>query len=164
MGDDNELMEKIESLTKELAALAPKDNKQLTALEFEKDVDENHHIDFITACSNLRCINYTLETAPRHKVKMIAGKIIPALATTTAMITGLVTIEMLKWALGFRDIENYRNSYCNLGISQVLNQVEPTPAKKKERKWDPAMQEWTYPVPDGWSSWDKINIKGDSST
>merc|ERR1712051_274389 len=26
------------------------------------------------------------------------------------------------------------------------------------------MQEWTYPVPKGWSSWDKINIKGDSST
>lgn len=53
--------------------------------EFEKDWDENFHIDFITAASNLRARNYKIKEAKRHDVKVIAGKIIPALSTTTSV-------------------------------------------------------------------------------
>ncbi|GAB0495552.1 hypothetical protein MMPV_006854 [Pyropia vietnamensis] len=79
-------------------------SKPLVPLEFEKDDDSNHHIDVITACSNLRAANYSIEPADRHKSKMIAGKIIPAIATTTAFVTGLVCMEMLKLVrLGYTD-------------------------------------------------------------
>jgi hypothetical protein len=37
--------------------------------DFEKDDDDNFHIDFITACSNLRAVNYHIPTATRHKCK-----------------------------------------------------------------------------------------------
>jgi len=47
---------------------------------------------------------------------MIAGKIIPAIATATALIVGFNGIEMIKYVLG-KDIERMRNITVNLAIN-----------------------------------------------
>merc|ERR1712228_949289 len=52
--------------------------------EFEKDDDQNFHIDFMHSMGNCRAINYKLEPMDWVTVKLKAGRIVPALATTTA--------------------------------------------------------------------------------
>lgn len=59
---------------------------------FEKDDDENGHIDFIHALANCRAGNYKLEPMDWINVKLKAGRIVPALATTTAAVAGLQTL------------------------------------------------------------------------
>ncbi len=66
------------------------DRLQLSPLQFEKDDDSNGHVDFVASASALRARMYSIEPADRLKTKRIAGKIIPAIATATAAVAGLV--------------------------------------------------------------------------
>lgn len=42
----------------------------ITPLEFEKDDDNNLHMDFIVASSNLRAANYKIAPADKYKVRV----------------------------------------------------------------------------------------------
>lgn len=98
----------------------PKPNElpglKISPIDFEKDDDTNYHMDFIVAASNLRAENYEIPPADRHKSKLIAGRIIPAIATTTALVSGLVFIEFYKLVQGFKSLDPYRNGFVNLAL------------------------------------------------
>jgi ubiquitin-activating enzyme E1 len=126
--------------------------------EFEKDDDSNFHIDFINAAANLRASNYQIGNCDRQKTKMIAGKIIPAIATTTAMITGAVTAEIYKFAQGYTDIESFRNAFINLALPLFLFS-EPTEVNKiKSKDYDPIAMCQTKSIPEGYTIYDKTLV------
>lgn len=64
--------------------------------EFEKDEDSNGHIDLIYSMANLRSRNYTLAPYTWIQTKLKAGRIMPALSTTTSVVSALQSIELIK--------------------------------------------------------------------
>ncbi|KAI1892718.1 hypothetical protein AGOR_G00136430 [Albula goreensis] len=118
-----------------------KDGFQMHPAEFEKDDDTNFHMDFIVAASNLRAGNYEIPPADRHKSKLIAGRIIPAIATTTAAVAGLMCLELYKVVQGHRKTSSFRSAYINLAVQHcVLSEPLRAPpfsvAGKEYSLWD----------------------------
>ncbi|XP_071116037.1 ubiquitin-like modifier-activating enzyme 6 [Haliotis cracherodii] len=115
-------------------------------IEFEKDDDSNSHIDFISTSANLRAQSYSIETADRLKIKRIAGRIVPAIATTTAAVSGLVSIELLK-LIERPGIEKYKNCFLNLALPVILLS-EPGPVERTVIREGVSFTMW-----DKWEVW-----------
>lgn len=96
--------------------------------EFEKDNDANFHIDYIYSMSNLRSKNYKIDELDWVSVKIKAGRIIPALATTTAAIAGLQALELIK-IIKQSPIGDIRNSFVNLAVP-MMQASEPGEIRK----------------------------------
>lgn len=134
--------EKLEELKVKLSSPSLKVLEvKMFPLDFEKDDDSNFHMDYITAASNLRAENYDIPAVDRHESKRIAGRIIPAIATTTAVVSGLMCLELYKLVQGHQKISSYRTGFVNLGVSYFVlsfpSRAKPfTVAEKKFTLWD----------------------------
>ncbi|XVF46203.1 hypothetical protein PTKIN_Ptkin03bG0008700 [Pterospermum kingtungense] len=119
----NELIFKLELCTENL----PQGFK-MKPIQFEKDDDTNYHMDLIAGLANMRARNYSIPEVDKLKAKFIAGRIIPAIATSTAMATGLVCLELYKALDGGHKVEDYRNTFANLALP-LFSMAEPVPPK-----------------------------------
>lgn len=116
-------------------------------LHFQDD-DTNYHMDLIARLANMRARNYRIPEVDKLKAKFIAGRIIPAIATTTAMATGLVCLELYKVLATNHKVEDYRNTFANLALP-MFSMAEPVPPKvMKHRDMS-------------WTIWDRWSIHGD---
>ncbi|XP_058281530.1 SUMO-activating enzyme subunit 2 isoform X2 [Hylobates moloch] len=60
------------------------------------DKDDPSAMDFVTSAANLRMHIFSMNMKSRFDIKSMAGNIIPAIATTNAVIAGLIVLEGLK--------------------------------------------------------------------
>ncbi|CAD5231489.1 unnamed protein product [Bursaphelenchus xylophilus] len=142
----------LDGLKLALARLQLTDSDQMEMIDFEKDDDTNHHVEFVTASSNLRAENYDIPLADAMKTKQIAGRIIPALATTTSVVAGLVAIELYKCVdadgkTAKTPAERFKNGFLNLA-TPFYTFSEPGAAPKKKY----GDTEFTL--------WDRIEVRG----
>jgi ubiquitin-like 1-activating enzyme E1 B len=60
------------------------------------DKDDEDTLDFVTASANIRSLIFGIETKSRFDIKQMAGNIIPAIATTNAIVAGLCVLQSFK--------------------------------------------------------------------
>lgn len=100
--------------------------------DFEKDDDLNFHIAFVTSTANLRCDNYSITRTDFHACKVIAGKIIAAIATTTAAVCGLVILELFK-LVQKKGTVSYMNRAIGLAVNSYTSFTAEEPIKFNTR-------------------------------
>jgi ubiquitin-activating enzyme E1 len=109
--------------------------------DFEKDDESNGHVAFITAASNLRAMAYGIPPADAMETRRVAGKIVPAMITTTGLVSALSCIELVKLLRGL-PLTKHRNAFVNLALP-FFAFTAPMPADevlgvngKKHTLWD----------------------------
>ena len=105
-------------------------------VDFEKDDDSLGHVQWLLTSSNIRNIQYKIEEADLYNTRKIAGNIIPAMITTTALVSGFQILEYIKLIKFYKkgikpsktDIEYYKNRFVNLNTNYI-DGITPTKAE-----------------------------------
>ncbi|XP_022747300.1 SUMO-activating enzyme subunit 2-like [Durio zibethinus] len=100
-----------------------KREKEIGNLSFDKD--DQLAVEFVTAAANIRASSFEIPLHSLFEAKGIAGNIVHAVATTNAIIAGLIVIEAIKVLK--KDSNDYRMTYCleHPSKKMLLMPVEP---------------------------------------
>ncbi|CAI5438017.1 unnamed protein product [Caenorhabditis angaria] len=60
------------------------------------DKDDEDAMAFVAACANIRATIFSIQTKSLFEIKAMAGNIIPAIATTNAIVAGMMVTEAIK--------------------------------------------------------------------
>jgi len=122
-------------------------------IEFEKDDDELGHVQWISLCSNMRNFQYSIPQTDLWEVRKIAGNIIPALITTTSLISGFQILEFIRVLKLYKsdkylnkeshkDIDMYKNRFVNLNIN-YCDGINPSPFVNYKLEDEKNISIWT---------------------
>ena len=74
--------------------LAADMSERLGSWDFDKDDEAS--MRFVAAAANLRCRVFHIDPLSLYEAKGVAGNIVPAIATTNAVVAGLQVLELLR--------------------------------------------------------------------
>ncbi|XP_010251621.1 PREDICTED: SUMO-activating enzyme subunit 2 [Nelumbo nucifera] len=117
------LVENTRIFLESLKLFLGKREKEIGNLIFDKD--DQLAVEFVTAAANIRAASFGIPMQSLFEAKGIAGNIVHAVATTNAIIAGLIVIEAIKVLQS--DTNNYRMTFCleHPSKKMLLMPVEP---------------------------------------
>uniref|UniRef100_A0A6C0H836 Ubiquitin-activating enzyme E1 C-terminal domain-containing protein n=1 Tax=viral metagenome TaxID=1070528 RepID=A0A6C0H836_9ZZZZ len=96
------------------------------------DKENKKHVEWIMYIANIRELNYNIKLSDFYITKGIAGKIIPAIPTTTAIVSGLIIIEVLKYLHNIKItnintpkniLYEYKSNFINLAMPIIIDSI-----------------------------------------
>ncbi|GMM27559.1 E1 ubiquitin-activating protein [Martiniozyma asiatica (nom. inval.)] len=100
-------------------------------IEFDKDDQDT--LQFVVAASNLRSYLFNIELHTEFKIKQIAGNIIPAVATTNAIMAGFSALTSIQFFLHEKNdirVSNSKMVYDSSAFDKVINSTSLTHPNK----------------------------------
>ncbi|CAM6094398.1 unnamed protein product [Calypogeia fissa] len=148
-GEDSSAADACEAILQELPTPATLAGYRLTSVEFDKDDECNYHVDFVATAASLRGCNYGIALSDKLQARFIGGKVIPAIVTSTAVVGGLMCLEMYK-TLQHKPLTCHKHSYFNLAVplfsfAQPIKAIEHKVARRQE-------------TPLSWTLWDRFEL------
>lgn len=123
----------------------------LNLADFEKDDDNNGHVAFVTAASNLRALSYGIKPADTMETRRVAGRIVPAMITTTGLVSALSCLEFVKMLKGL-PLNMHRNAFVNMALP-FFAFTAPLPAEEVA-----GVNRSSHTI------WDRVIVKGSSKS
>lgn len=99
-------------------------------ISYQKDTNNEFEINFIYTSSNLRARNYSIDEEEIRKIKLIAGKIIPSISTSTSAVTGLLSLQLYVICQN-KDYNKFRTGCIDLS-SNIINLAIPEELEETE--------------------------------
>ncbi|KAK8038736.1 ThiF family protein [Apiospora rasikravindrae] len=113
----------LDRLSKRVAELKAAGTAQPT-ITFDKDDEDT--LDFVAAAANIRSSIFGIERKSRFDIKQMAGNIIPAIATTNAIVAGLCVLESFKVLQG--EYEKTKEVFLSpFATQRLLSADKPQP-------------------------------------
>lgn len=110
------------------AQAAAKENGSPPAvLSFDKDDEDT--LDFVTTAANFRSSIFGMPYKSKFEVKQMAGNIIPAIATTNAMVAGLCVLQAIKVIKG--NLEKAKMIFLERSAARVISSENLHPPKSE---------------------------------
>jgi ubiquitin-activating enzyme E1 len=122
-------------------------------IEFEKDDDELCHVSWINYSANMRNTQYSISQTELYETRRIAGNIIPAMITTTSLVSGFQILEYIRICRLYtenkyldkkfsKDIDLYKNRFVNLNTN-YCDGINPSEVKTYKLYNDKLVSQWT---------------------
>ena len=132
-------------------------------------------LGFVHSATCIRATNFGIphDHLTPEMTHLECGKIIPAVSTTTAIITGFLLNEMIKQRLGVESDEDLHEYQVNLSVPSIMrNMLEPPKFRQNNND---LTSDFDFLIPktkeatennsmnqDGfWNAWHKTDLKGD---
>ncbi|KAH8677954.1 ThiF family protein [Xylariales sp. PMI_506] len=117
----------LDRLSKRVATMKTEQNGSASSppvITFDKDDEDT--LDFVAAAANIRSHIFGIESRSRFDIKQMAGNIIPAIATTNAIVAGLCVLESFKVLKG--DYDDAKEVFLTpFGNQRLLAADRPRP-------------------------------------
>lgn len=80
------------------------------------DKDDDDAMNFVASAANIRAHVFGIPLTSRFTLKSMAGNIIPAIATTNAIVAGMIVLQALNILKGEK--EKYVNAFVTYGVKR----------------------------------------------